>query len=92
MQQTFQIYTVVNCADTCRDADDFHYTQLGIVIGRAAAEQFMKQWVKEHFFNPTAPIITKSDGSFVAVEMRSYGRTLIAKPIGDTLSNSKDNT
>ena len=80
MTDMYRIYTVVNCADTCRDPDDFYYTELGCVESASEALTFMKEFIQQKFFNSDAKIYREGI-NYWAQESCSYGRTLKADKV-----------
>jgi hypothetical protein len=73
----WRIYTVVNCADTMRDPDEFVYTELGGSATFESAMSFVKKYVEREFRNASY-IQTDSFGNIRACEICSWGRTLCA--------------
>ena len=76
----YRIYASVNAADTCRDPDDIHITELGFASSEEHAAAFMNKYIREHFFahDKNDYKVYKSGNDLRAQEYCSWGRTLCA--------------
>lgn len=77
----YRVYTVVNGADTCRDPDDLHFTELGATPNLEAALAAAMSHIKNHFFHKDTELIECNDGIWRATDFCSYGATLIIEPM-----------
>jgi hypothetical protein len=77
----YRIYTRVNAADTCRDLDDYHYTELCYKSSPEKAKEYIEEYVKEHFFKPEETRIYEDEDGFHATNFVSYGATIFAKKV-----------
>ena len=78
----YRIYTRVNAADTMRDPDDIHITELGCSDDLAMAKMFAKKYIKEHFFHKDTELY-ESNGTIRATDFCSYGATLVIEPMNE---------
>jgi len=71
----YRIYSSVNCADTCRDPDDIHITELGYTADLDKAKEICNERIKKFFFRKDTVLQEYFDG-FIAQDFCSYGATL----------------
>jgi sulfur relay (sulfurtransferase) complex TusBCD TusD component (DsrE family) len=76
----YRIYTETNYADTSRDPDDIHITELGYKHQLDDALKFANEYIKEHFFHKDTELHYYEDG-YEATDFRSYGATIYVKEI-----------
>jgi hypothetical protein len=72
----YRIYTVVNAADTCRDPDDLHYTELGYAENLEEVKLFAEKYIKQHFVNKDTQL-HQHNGQWLASDFCSYGATIV---------------
>ena len=77
----YRIFKSVNYADTCRDADDIHITELGYKNNLDDAKLVANDYIKKHFFHKNTELRKHKDGSFSATDFCSYGKTIKIQPI-----------
>ena len=74
----YRIYTEYNCADTCRDPDDIHTTEIGYKHTLKDALLFAKNYIKENFSNKDIEL-HKNKNNHEATDFCSYGKTIHVK-------------
>ena len=79
--EIYRIYTLVNAADTMRDPDDIHETELAYKDDRKKAKKFIEEYIKEKFSKPDEAKIYEDESGFRATNFISYGQTIIAKKV-----------
>ncbi len=78
----YRIYTEVNYADTCRDADDIHITELGYRNKLADALLLANDFIKNNFFHKDTELHeNKGENLYEATDFCSYGKTIYVKQI-----------
>ena len=78
----YRIYKEINFADTCRDADDIHTTELGYKNKLEDALSVAKNYIKEHFFHKDTELHKcKKSNNYEATDFRSYGATIYVEEI-----------
>ena len=77
----YRIFKSVNYADTWRDADDIHITELGYKNSLDDAKSVANDYIKKHFFHKNTELRECKDGSFSATDFCSYGETIKIQPI-----------
>ena len=77
----YRVFKSVNYADTCRDADNIHITELGYKNSLDDAKSIANNYIKKHFFNKDTELRKCKDGSFSATDFCSYGETIEILPI-----------
>lgn len=77
----YRIFKSVNYADTWRDADDIHITELGYKNSLDDAKSVANDYIKKHFFHKNTELREYKDGSFSATDFCSYGKTIKIQPI-----------
>lgn len=82
VNNVFRIHKEINCADTSRDLDDIHTTELGFAETIDIALNFVEDHIKKHFFRKDATIKKCNDGSYIAIDVCSYGAIIYITPIG----------
>ena len=77
----YRIYKELNTADTFRDPDDIHIEELGYKQSLDDALEFAQVYIIKNFFRKDTKISKRSDGSYYAIDMCSYGWIIEIKPI-----------
>jgi len=77
----FRIYASVNAADTSRDPDDIHITELGTRSGLSSAQSVARKYIKETFYHKNTKLNKSSPGNYRATDLCSYGATVIIEPL-----------
>jgi hypothetical protein len=77
----YRIFKTVNYADTCRDADDIHITELGYKSNLEDAKSVANKYIKEHFFHKDTELREYKYGTIGATDFCSYGATIEIQPI-----------
>lgn len=73
----YKVFTKVNYADTCRDADDIHCENLGYKNELKDAVKLANDYIKEHFFHKETELRKSSDSIiYTATDFCSYGKTI----------------
>lgn len=78
----YKIYTKMNTADTCRDADNYVYTKIGYKEKIEDALKMANDYIKKEFFRKDMKL-SEGKGSIVytATDFCSYPETIIIKQI-----------
>ena len=76
----YRIYRYVNCADTCRDADDIITTEMGYKKSVDDALLIANDYIKNHFFHKDT-VLHKSGNNYRATDFCSYGVTICVDEI-----------
>lgn len=77
----YRIYTETNFADTCRDPDEIQIVELGYKKNLKDALKIANNYIKTKFFHNDTKLRLNQDGSYSAVDFRSYGAKIVVKPI-----------
>ncbi len=78
----YRIYTDVNLADTCRDSDNIHTTELGYKNNLDDALLLANTFIKEHFFHKDTELYkNKGMNLYTATDFCSYGKTIYVEKI-----------
>lgn len=77
----YRIYKQMNAADTWRDPDDIHIEELGYKQSLEDSLVFVQDYITKNFFRKDTKISKRSDGSYYAIDMCSYGWIIEIKPI-----------
>ena len=81
MSKAYKVYTYYNAADTWRDSDDYHYTDICITTTLKKAKEIAENYIEEHFFDKSIKLRKHEEGYYYAHNPISWGRTIIIKPI-----------
>ena len=81
MSKAYKIYTYYNAADTWRDADDYHYTDICITKTLKKAKEIADMYIKEHFLNKDTKLRRHNEGYYYAHNPVSWGQTIVIKPV-----------
>lgn len=77
----YRIFVSVNYADTCRDRDDIHITELCCKKQLPDAKKIAEKYIKNEFIRTDTKLFENKDGSFSATDFCSYGETITIQPI-----------
>ena len=77
----YRIFKIVDYADTCRDSNDIHITELGYKNSLDDAKLVANDYIKKHFFHKDTELRKCKEGSFSATDFCSYGATIEIQPI-----------
>lgn len=78
----YKIYTKINTADTCRDANNYVYTKIGNKEKLEDALKVANQYIQKEFFRKNIKLSEgKGNIIFTATDLCSYPETLIIKQI-----------
>ena len=76
----YRIYTETNSADTTRDPDDIHQTELCYKATKKLTLLFLKQYISKHFVSKETEVYKTKTG-FKAIDFCSYGEVLYAEKV-----------
>lgn len=71
----FRIYVYYNAADTSRDPDDIHTTELGYKNKEKDAVKLANDFIKNKFFHKDTKL-NKTKKGYSATDFCSYGSTI----------------